>query len=77
MIVCQCKGITDTAIRAAARAGATTVCEITQMAGAGGDCGGCTRTVAAILEAVRPAQRSPQLRACDSDPYLVPALVGR
>ena len=49
MIVCQCKGVTDTTVRKAVRAGASTVAEIGCACLAGTDCGGCHETLVKIL----------------------------
>ncbi len=49
MIVCQCTGASDRAIRRAVRAGATSVREVAQHCAAGAGCGGCRKTIADII----------------------------
>jgi bacterioferritin-associated ferredoxin len=66
MIVCQCKGISDSTIRAAVRGGVITACEIARVWGAGSDCGGCARTVESILEDAVCAE---QAARCTRVPY--------
>lgn len=51
MIVCHCKGISDSTVRAAVRKGAAALGEVERACGAGTDCGGCTRTIQAIVAA--------------------------
>jgi bacterioferritin-associated ferredoxin len=53
MIVCHCQRVTDRAIRASIRAGATTEEAVTEMCGAGGYCGGCVPAVTEILDEER------------------------
>lgn len=53
MIVCLCKGITDRAVRQAARAGATSVGEVAAACAAATDCGGCQSVIDEILCAER------------------------
>jgi bacterioferritin-associated ferredoxin len=50
MIVCQCKGISDSTVRRAVREGAETPTEISLACGAGTDCGCCRPTLVKILE---------------------------
>ena len=50
MIVCQCKGISDTTVRRAVREGAQTPTEVSLACGAGTDCGCCRPTLVKILE---------------------------
>jgi bacterioferritin-associated ferredoxin len=49
MIVCQCKGTTDEAVRKAVRSGASGVGEVSFLCGAGADCGGCHETIEALI----------------------------
>ena len=49
MVVCHCHGITDRAIRKAARGGASTRREIARSCKAGGLCGGCGPAIDEIL----------------------------
>ena len=58
MIVCQCKGTTEAAVRKAIRAGASTVAEIGCACLAGTDCGGCHETLVKILSSERPDERA-------------------
>ncbi len=50
MIVCQCKGTTDAAVKKAIRNGARTVGEIGAACLAGTDCEGCHDTLIQILK---------------------------
>jgi bacterioferritin-associated ferredoxin len=67
MIVCQCKGITEAAVRRAVREGATSVEEVGWACKAGTDCGGCHPTIVQIICAER--------RAIQPDLLPVPAMV--
>jgi bacterioferritin-associated ferredoxin len=49
VIICQCMGITETAITEVIRDGASTVREITRRTGAGRCCAPCREEIAAIL----------------------------
>jgi bacterioferritin-associated ferredoxin len=49
MIVCQCTGATDAAIRDLIRAGAVSVSEIVRRSGCGRCCAPCRNELAAIL----------------------------
>lgn len=49
MIVCQCKGTTDAAIRRAIRAGASTVGEVGAACLAGTECEGCHETILQLI----------------------------
>ncbi len=53
MVVCHCRGISDRTIRRLARSGAEGVVDVARRCGAGGCCGGCRPTIAAILEEER------------------------
>ena len=50
MIVCQCKGLTDRAIRKMVRDGARSRREVAQVCAAGTSCGGCTTAIDKIIE---------------------------
>ncbi len=50
MIVCQCKGLTDRAIRRMVRDGARTRGEIARGCAAGSSCGGCAPAIDEIIE---------------------------
>lgn len=49
MIVCHCFGVSERAIRRAARSGAVTADLVARACGAGSGCGGCRGTVQEIL----------------------------
>jgi bacterioferritin-associated ferredoxin len=57
MIVCQCKGITDDAIRAAVREGACTIGEVGAACLAGTECECCHEAIATIIEEERALER--------------------
>ena len=69
MIVCQCKGTTDTAIRKAIRQGATTIGEVGAACLAGTECEGCLETIAKIISEERPAGQEKVAKV----PHLTPA----
>ena len=50
MIVCQCKGLTDRAIRRMVRDGARTRREVARVCAAGSSCGGCAPAIDKIIE---------------------------
>ena len=50
MIVCLCKGIGSSTIRAVVRSGATTVDEVAEACGAGSDCGSCQESIAELID---------------------------
>jgi bacterioferritin-associated ferredoxin len=54
MVVCHCTAINDATIESL-RADGATVDDVISICGAGGDCGGCVRTIAAILDRLPPA----------------------
>jgi bacterioferritin-associated ferredoxin len=54
MVVCHCTAINDGTIEAL-RADGMTVDDVISACGAGGDCGGCVRTIEAILDDVPAA----------------------
>ena len=49
MMVCQCNGVSDRAIRKAVRKGASKPSEVGMRTGAGTCCGGCLDTVKEII----------------------------
>ena len=51
MVVCHCTAINDATIETLRAEGAS-VDDVIDICGAGGDCGGCVRTIAAILDDV-------------------------
>jgi bacterioferritin-associated ferredoxin len=51
MYVCHCEGVTDRTVDAAISSGARCVADVTARCGAGGGCGSCHDTLAALLEA--------------------------
>ncbi len=56
MIICLCRGLPESAIRATIAQGASTVAEIRRACGAGGDCGACCSKLADLVgQARRPA----------------------
>ena len=50
MIVCLCKGVGCGRIRAAVRAGAASVEDVSAACGAGSDCGGCLDAIAELVD---------------------------
>lgn len=50
MIVCHCKVVTDSTIRAAYRNGAKYVFKIVQETGAGSDCSNCVQQIEQIID---------------------------
>jgi len=60
MLVCQCNGVSDRAIRKAVRKGATSVSQVGNRTGAATCCGGCLDSVKAIIrsESSRTENRS-------------------
>ncbi|HXV37479.1 MAG TPA: (2Fe-2S)-binding protein [Myxococcota bacterium] len=65
MIVCQCTGVTDRAIRKAIRDGARNRRDVARSCGAGICCGGCVPEVDVILEAERERERAVSLTALE------------
>ena len=49
MLVCQCNGVSDRAIRKAVRKGASKASDVGMRTGAGTCCGGCLDTVKEII----------------------------
>jgi bacterioferritin-associated ferredoxin len=57
MIVCQCKGVTEAAVRKAVRAGALSIGEIGFACLAGTECGACHEILEQILRSERLEQK--------------------
>ena len=55
MIVCHCRVVNDKEIRQHIEAGAADVDEVTELCGAGSDCGGCHGLIREML--ARPAEQ--------------------
>jgi bacterioferritin-associated ferredoxin len=53
MIICQCNGISDRAIRKVVRAGASDRNDVVRACTAGKACGGCVPAIDEIIEAER------------------------
>ena len=64
MILCICNAVSDREVDDVIRRGATSVDAVTQMCGAGGDCGSC---VEAIEGRIASCGRGPQIAARASD----------
>jgi bacterioferritin-associated ferredoxin len=59
VIVCLCRGVSDRAVHEALACGASSLPDLAAACrGAGTDCGGCRRMLAALLEASRPGVHS-------------------
>ena len=56
VIVCQCNGVSDRAVRRAVRSGAATVVEVSEACSAGACCGGCRDVIDEIIAAETRAQ---------------------
>jgi bacterioferritin-associated ferredoxin len=54
MYVCQCRAVTDRAVRAAIDRGARTIEDLARCSSAGSRCGGCWPALAELLEAENP-----------------------
>ena len=54
MIVCLCRGLSDTELKATIRRGATSVSELASACGAGGDCGSCVNNQRELVDEVCP-----------------------
>jgi bacterioferritin-associated ferredoxin len=63
VIVCHCEWVGSVAVEAAIGAGATTVTEVTERCGAGGDCGSCWSTIEALLVAGNHTSQSVEAAA--------------
>jgi bacterioferritin-associated ferredoxin len=55
MIVCVCRGVSESQVEAVVTAGAKTVDHVSRACGAGSDCGACRFMVAEIVENARGA----------------------
>lgn len=65
MLVCHCRRVCDRQIKAAICSGAHTTEQVSEMCGAGSECGGCRDLIDEIIEGEQPpASMSPlvQLR---------------
>ncbi len=60
MYVCVCNAVTDQAIREAAAAGVSTVCELTMRTGCGACCGSCVPYAASLLDESQRARSEVQ-----------------
>ena len=60
MYICHCRAVTDSTIRAAIDAGATSAAEVRRRCGAGSVCGGCYPAVRALVAAHAAAAAEPQ-----------------
>jgi bacterioferritin-associated ferredoxin len=66
LVVCLCKGLTETGVREAIRSGARTVGDLSVRCGAGSECGGCSKTLESLLEQSPPSHSQGQGRASGS-----------
>ncbi len=57
MIVCLCRGVSEHTIRALIDAGVDTVEDLGTVCGAGTDCGGCRRSLRAMIEEAQARDR--------------------
>ena len=55
MIVCVCRGVSESQVEAVVTSGARTVDQVSRACGAGSDCGACRFMVAEIVEGARGA----------------------
>ena len=51
MLVCQCNGVSDRAIRRVVRSGASSVRQVARGCGAGASCGDCALAIRKIIRA--------------------------
>ena len=58
MLVCQCQGVSDRAIRRAVREGAVTTDQVGRDCGAGTFCGGCRDTIHDIIHSEAASRES-------------------
>ena len=56
MIVCLCRGVSETTLQDAIDAGATTLRQVAEACGAGTDCGACCPMVKELLACARTAR---------------------
>jgi bacterioferritin-associated ferredoxin len=68
MIVCLCHGVSDGELRSIIRRGASSVGELTQACGAGGDCGSCREQLCHLLDEAARRERASEARSADSMP---------
>ncbi len=61
MIICQCKGLTDRAIRRMVRDGARSRGEVARVCAAGSSCGGCSSAIDKIIEIETERESRPGL----------------
>jgi bacterioferritin-associated ferredoxin len=61
MIVCQCKGLSDRAIRRMVREGARSRSEVARVCAAGSSCGGCSSAIDMIIEIETERESRPGL----------------
>lgn len=59
MIVCVCKGVTDTTVRKLAQQGASSVYEVGLACSAGACCGACRETLVQILHSEKKTEPRP------------------
>jgi bacterioferritin-associated ferredoxin len=52
VIVCHCFAVSDRTIRAVCESGARDVDDVSDMCGAGADCGGCRRRIERVVSEV-------------------------
>lgn len=63
MVVCHCKVVTDRTIDEAIASGARSVEEVTASCRAGGGCGGCHKSLLALIDRALQHEDSEQLSA--------------
>jgi bacterioferritin-associated ferredoxin len=62
MVVCECRGLTEDAVRAVIRAGCDTLPQLEIVCGVGVECGSCRNTLQCLLvDETRPDTGSPGL----------------
>jgi len=60
MVVCECRGLTEDAVRALIRSGCDTLPQLEIVGGVGVECGGCRNTLQWLLvDETRPGTGSP------------------
>jgi bacterioferritin-associated ferredoxin len=69
MYVCMCNGVTEAAIRRAARSGIRTLGELAMSTGCTAGCGSCTETAESVLREALQAD-APATRAVRGDGLL-------
>jgi bacterioferritin-associated ferredoxin len=74
MIVCLCSGVSDGAIRAHARRGVSSLAELAEACGAGGDCGACCDALRGLLqECAAPSASAEHRQSAPTPPTRDPA----